>query len=62
MCYGSAFRDCHGIVFYCHDLYPVDFRCADSPENGIQTAGEVGVCCIDPIYIITRLLAPLTGW
>ena len=31
-------------VFYCHDLYPVDFRCADSPENGIQTAGEVGVC------------------
>ena len=34
----------HGIVFYCHDLYPVDFRCADSPENGIQTAGEVGVC------------------
>ena len=42
--YGSAFRDCHGIVFYCHDLYPVDFRCADSPENGIQTAGEVGVC------------------
>ena len=58
MCLRECFQDRHGIALYCHDLYPVDFGVLIPRKMASRQPEKWAYACIDPIYIITRSLAP----